>query len=106
MVRVIVESPYAGDVERNKLYLYAAMRDCLARGESPFASHAIYTQFLDDTKDDERALGIAAGFAWHQGAHKAVVYADHGFSNGMIAGIKNAHENGLRVEIRYLNGGD
>ena len=37
---VVVESPYAGDVEANLAYLRRAMRDCLLRGEAPFASHA------------------------------------------------------------------
>lgn len=42
MKLVVVESPYAGDVERNLRYLRAAMADCLARGEAPFASHGLY----------------------------------------------------------------
>ena len=42
MRRVIVESPYAGDVERNIAYVRAAMRDCLMRGEAPLASHLLY----------------------------------------------------------------
>ena len=36
MIRVIIESPYAGDVEKNLRYLRAAMHDCLMRGEAPF----------------------------------------------------------------------
>jgi hypothetical protein len=59
MKLVVVESPYAGDVTRNLEYARAAMADCLARGEAPFASHALYTQIgvLDDTKPEERKLG-------------------------------------------------
>lgn len=41
---VIIESPFAGDVVRNLRYLRACMRDCLRRGEAPYASHALYTQ--------------------------------------------------------------
>ena len=44
MTRVIVESPYAGDIEKNMRYLRACIRDCLLRGETPYASHALYTQ--------------------------------------------------------------
>lgn len=33
MRRVIVESPYAGDIEKNVTYARAAIRDCLSRGE-------------------------------------------------------------------------
>ena len=40
--RVVIESPYAGDVKRNRAYLKACLRDSLARGEFPFASHAVF----------------------------------------------------------------
>lgn len=63
---VIVESPYAGDVDANVTYARRALRDCLERGEAPIASHLLYTQpgVLDDTVPEQRALGIAAGLAW------------------------------------------
>jgi len=34
--RVIVESPYAGDVARNVEYARACVRDSLQRGEAPY----------------------------------------------------------------------
>jgi len=106
MIRVILESPFAGDTERYLRYLRAAMRDCLHRGEAPFASHALYTQpgVLDDDSVTERALGIEAGFAWRHVADKTVVYMDLGISSGMQAGIDHAMELGLRVEFRRLEG--
>jgi len=66
MRRVILESPYAGDVATNVAYARRALRDCLLRGEAPFASHLLYTQpgVLDDTLPDERACGIEAGLIW------------------------------------------
>ena len=39
MKLVIVESPFAGDTERNIRYARACLADCLRRGEAPFASH-------------------------------------------------------------------
>lgn len=101
---VIIESPYAGDVERNLLYLRAAMRDCLARDEAPFASHALYTQpgVLDDTDPGERRLGIDAGLAWGAKADATVVYADLGISPGMRIGIRRAKAAGRTVEYRWL----
>lgn len=100
MRRVIIESPYAGDVERNLRYLRACMADCLARGEAPFASHGLYTQpgVLDDTKPEERKLGIEAGFAWRGAADATVVYTDLGGSRGMDLGIKAAER--LYVQTR------
>ena len=65
-MNVIIESPYAGDIERNTAYARRAMRDSLNRGENPIASHLIYTQpgILDENKPEERKRGIDAGFAW------------------------------------------
>ncbi len=102
MRRVIIESPYAGDVERNKRYLRAAMRDCLMRGEAPFASHAIYTQpgVLRDDVPEERERGMAAGWAWTVIADAVVVYEDLGISAGMKRGIEAAH--GVPIEYRSL----
>lgn len=103
---VIIESPYAGDVEKNLRYLRACMADCLRRGEAPFASHALYTQpgVLNDSLADERKLGMEAGFAWQNVAAGVVVYADLGVSTGMAKGINLASQRDLRIEIRYLGG--
>ena len=38
---VIVESPYAGDVEANEEYARQCVRDSLMRGEAPIASHLL-----------------------------------------------------------------
>ena len=103
---VVVESPYAGDVSRNVAYARAALADCLSRGEAPFASHLLFTQpgVLDDTVPEERALGIAAGFAWAEHADAVVVYEDLGISRGMLAGIERAEKRGQPVERRSLPG--
>ena len=90
MRRVILESPYAGDIEANVAYARAAMRDSLKRGEYPIASHLLYTQpgVLNDDDPKERQWGIDAGLAWKAVAHGSVVYTDLGTSNGMRQGIE------------------
>ena len=104
---VIVESPFAGDVEGNQIYARQCMRDCFLRGEFPYASHLLYTQegILDDTKPEERKLGIEAGLTWGQHATKTVVYVDLGISDGMDEGIVRAKREGRTVEIRALKNG-
>ena len=42
---------------------------------------------LDDTKPDERKLGIEAGYAFWPLAEKMVVYIDYGVSGGMSKAI-------------------
>ena len=71
---VILESPYAGNVEQNVAYARACMLDCLRSGEAPMVSHLLYTQVLDDKNAAERALGIEAGLAWGRVAEATVVY--------------------------------
>jgi hypothetical protein len=107
MRRVIVESPYAGDttseVAANKAYALACLRDCLRRGEAPFASHVIYTLVLHDSFSADRQLGIAAGLTWGEVADATVVYVDRGISPGMKLGIAHAERCGRQVEERRLN---
>lgn len=101
---VIVESPFAGNIVRNLAYARAAMRDCLFRGEAPFASHALYTQpgVLNDSAPSERRLGIDAGLAWGVKAEATVVYTDLGISGGMKEGIAAAERIGRVIEYRSL----
>lgn len=102
MRRVIVESPYAGDVDRHMRYLEACLRDCLLRGEAPFASHRLYPGALNDNSPDERALGIRAGLVWGDVADATVVYTDCGISGGMRQGIAAATAAQRVIEYRQL----
>lgn len=104
MRRVIVESPLAGDVERNVNYARACVLDCLERGEAPFASHLLYAQegILDDLVPEQRERGITAGLAWGEKADATVVYEDLGVTPGMIRGIGEAERVGRPVERRRL----
>jgi hypothetical protein len=101
---VILESPYAGNIERNLAYARRCLRDSLLRGEAPIASHLLYTQagVLRDDVPAERQHGIMAGFAWHQAASASVVYTDRGISYGMRQGIASAERWGLPVEYRQI----
>lgn len=101
---VIIESPYAGDVEANVVYARRCVRDSLLRGEAPIASHLLYTQpgILDDDIPSERQHGIDAGLAWRAVAQASAVYIDRGISKGMEYGISAARAAGLPVEYREI----
>jgi hypothetical protein len=125
MKLVILESPFKGDnwkdLERNKRYLRACIRDCINRGESPYASHQMLTDALDDTNVVERHLGIGAGLAWRH-AHtpirstdgavigfdpvRIVVYVDLGWSEGMLKAKKLHDDEGMAYEERKLPADD
>lgn len=119
MRRVIVESPFAprtpmpvGECENalgcnrcfrareqreaeyvlHARYLAACLRDCVLRGESPYASHRMLTMegVLRDDVPEERALGIKAGLFWREVAHVSAFYVDLGWSGGMRYGDHDA----------------
>jgi hypothetical protein len=101
--RVILESPYAGDVLGNTGYARECMLHCLGCGDAPMVSHLLYTQVLDDTDPGERSVGINAGLAWGPVAEATVVYTDLGISDGMHCGIEDARRAGRPIEYRSLH---
>lgn len=105
---VVLESPYAGDVEGNLAFARACLRDSILRGEAPFASHLLYTQpgVLDDGRPEERALGIDVGLEFLRAAERTVVYVDRGVSEGMRLGIAAAERLRRPVEYRTLVQGE
>lgn len=108
MRRVIIESPFAGNVLQrwlNRRYARRCLLDSLCRGEAPIASHLLYTQVLDDKDPHQRSWGIEAGLAWRDVADGSVVYVDRGLSRGMIYGIEAAKEAGIDIEYRSLDRG-
>ena len=102
---VIIESPYMGNVKSNVAYAQKCMSDSLLRGESPFASHLLYTQVLDDTKEIERLTGMSRAFNWYRHADLMAVYTDKGISKGMEMGMEVAKNLGINIEYRNLTEG-
>jgi len=102
-MRVIVESPFAGNFANVK-YTRECVRDCIDRGDSPFASHLLFTQkgVLDDTVPDERRRGIAAANGWLEVADYVAVYMDLGVTRGMLIGIAKAIRLNKPIHLRWL----
>lgn len=102
---VIIESPHAGDFERNVEYAQLCMHDALMRNEAPYASHLLYTQpnVLNDEVPKERQRGIEAGFAWkHMPGVLTVFYVDYGWSTGMKMALDYCQENNLPFTVRNI----
>lgn len=116
MKLVIIESPYAGDIPRNLLYLRSCIRDCINRGESPYASHRMLTDALDDNNSLEREIGIQAGLAWRRAWFldeqsrlvrvAPVFYVDVGWSDGMRRAQETYALEGMGYEERKLPADD
>lgn len=135
----IVESPYAPfskndperaavELARNVAYVNACLADSFAKGETPFASHAIYTLpgVLNDKVPTERKKGMQAGFdiatalsiiAWGSDTCNPLLteklpfeacfirafYVDRGWTSGMADGMLEAGMAGQAVVKRELN---
>lgn len=104
MRRVVIESPFSGDIQRNIDYAKMCVRDSLSRGEAPIASHLLFTQpgILNDNIQEERFNGMRAGWAWIKSAECVVVYQDLGISGGMASGIAVARHWGVPIEYRNI----
>jgi hypothetical protein len=105
-ILTVIESPYAGDVEKNLEYARKCVHNSLLLGEAPIASHLLYTQkgILDDNIPEERRAGIDAGLEWIKVAERVVYYVDNGWSNGMRESheyVKN-HFPEMRIIIRKI----
>ena len=102
--RVVIESPYAGDIEANTFYARSCLYDSLLRGEAPLASHLLYTQpgVLHEDVPEERAQGIAAGTAWVRVAQALIVYDDFGIAPGTQKGIDLAKAAKIPIEYRRI----
>ena len=100
--RAILESPYAGEVEANKLYALRCLRDMFERGEAGFASHLIYPPLFQRYSRKHREAGLAAGGAWTPVAESCIVYADLGITDGMKQGIRRAQLAGVPILTRRL----
>lgn len=83
MKRVVIESPLAGDFQKNFRYALWCAYDCRLRGESPYASHLFFPLFLNDLEPEQREFGIEAGYAWSQHADVFAFYIDLSWSVGM-----------------------
>lgn len=96
---VVIESPFKGDgtaTDRAKLITYArrALRHSIDLGESPIASHLLYTQVLQDGFLPHRELGMGMVHDWFDRAGTIVFYTDYGMSSGMELGLARAREHG------------
>lgn len=101
---VVIESPFAGDVEANIAYARLALADSLSRGEAPIASHLLYTQpgVLDDDVPEEREWGIEAGLSWATRSDLTVFYTDRGWSRWMLGARDRCRREGREWIERRL----
>lgn len=86
---VYVCSPYSRDIEANTEAARRYCRFAVDKGYIPVAPHLLYPQFLDDTDDDDRNLGLFFGNVLMGKCHEVWVFGSR-ISSGMEAEITRA----------------
>ena len=97
---VYICSPYAGDIERNTNRARNYCRFAVSEGVIPIAPHLHYPQFLDESDQEQRNLGIFFALVLLGKCDALWVFGDQ-VSKGMSAEISKAKRRGL--PIRYLD---
>lgn len=100
-MKVFVCSPYSGKVDYNVAMAKRFVLEEALCGNYPYAPHLYLPEVLDDSKPDERALGIGVGLAFLEVCDAVHVYMlDGRISDGMRQEIKHAKK--LGKDIRYF----
>lgn len=96
---VYICSRYKDDPDRNVQKAQEYCREALELWPDvlPLAPHVYFTQFLDDSVERERALGLAAGISLLDMCDEIWVYGLDNPSAGMAAEIEHAREHGIPV---------
>ena len=101
MKKIYVCSRLRGDIEENiekaKRYCEYIVKVC---GAIPIAPHIYFTQFLDDSLDEERAFGTLAGLQLLSECDELWYFGDS-VSRGMVTEIIAAKEQG--IPVRYIS---
>ena len=97
---IYICSPYAGDIEKNVNAARGYSRFAVDKGFIPIAPHLLFPQFLDDSDERERELGLFFGNALMSKCAEVWVFGSI-ISPGMAAEIKRAKWKDYR--LRYFN---
>jgi len=93
---VYICSPYSGDISKNTMKArrycrFTAMSNCI-----PLAPYLLYPQFLDETIECERELGISFGLKLLDHCSEVWVFGER-ISTGMALELERAAEKKMRI---------
>lgn len=98
---IYICSPYRADddaiLQRNIEYARELTRGVLLQGGVPVATHLYMTQCLEESVEEERNTGLAAGREILRRCDAVFVGAKYGISSGMKAEIELAKKNNIPV---------
>lgn len=97
---VYICSPYAGNIEENIRNAQRYSRFAVEKGYLPITPHLLYPQFLDDSRQRERDLGMFFGIVLMRKCSEVWVFGEH-ISAGMKIERERARHKGYKV--RYFS---
>jgi hypothetical protein len=110
MKRIFVCSRLAPDAKytfkENLDFVRLCCKVVVKFGHAPYAPHLLCTQFLDDTKAEERDMGIQIGHLYLKGCHELWTFrrnTEEINSTGMRQDIGMAIEHGLPIKNLILH---
>lgn len=98
---VYICSPYSGDIERNTEAARRYSRFAVESGYIPITPHLLYPQFMDDSNQQQRELGLRFALILLGKCDELWVFGNC-FSSGMKAEIDRAKRK--NYTIRYFSG--
>lgn len=105
MKLIYICSPYRADddaiLQRNIEYARELTRGVLLQGGVPVATHLYMTQCLEESVEEERNIGLAAGREILRRCNAVFVGAKYGISYGMKAEIELAET--MRIPIVFID---
>jgi len=96
MKKIYVCNPLRGMFAFNIEQARKHCRFVISKGGIPFAPHIYFTQFLDDTNEKERAIGMKQGMEWLKQCDELWVFG-RVLSEGMIEEIELAQKEKIKV---------
>lgn len=102
MRKVYICSPYRGNIERNVDDARRYCRMAVDDGFIPVAPHIYFTQFLDDSIENERKAGIEAGIQLMLECDEMWVFGEP--TEGMRKEIECARNHEMKIVMRACNG--
>ena len=93
---VYIASPYAGETEDNISRAKGYCRFAVSKGVIPLAPHLLYPQFMDDSDEDQRILGLRFAISLLCRCDELWVFGEK-VSAGMAKEIEKAEKRGMRI---------
>ena len=93
---VYICSPYRGNIEQNTKSAKAYCRMAVERGCTPIAPHLLFPQFLNDSLEEERELGMFMGLVLLTKCKELWAFGEY-VSEGMEQEIRKAEARNLPV---------